>query len=91
MGLAIDRFTLDESNFFSLGLYWEGGPPTDYADRVSASVTINYKVLMLKRITKEIADSDRYASSCRDHFERQTDRIVVQRTLGRAAQTRLPD
>ena len=43
------------------GVYWEGGPPTEYADRVSASITTHYKKLMLKRVTKEIADIDRYA------------------------------
>ena len=43
------------------GVYWEGGPPTEYADRISASITTHYKKLMLKRVTKEIADIDRYA------------------------------
>ena len=62
----------------------------EYAHRISASITTHYKKLMLKRVTKEIADIDRYAlfkvtnPSIRPTF-------FEQRAFRRAAQARVPD
>ena len=42
-----------------VGLYWEGGPPTDVADRINASFPNNLMRLMHTRVSKDIADADR--------------------------------
>ena len=43
------------------GLYWEGAPPTDIADRLSASIPLKLVKLLHQRVVKSIADADRYA------------------------------
>ena len=45
-----------------VGVYWEGGPPTDVADMIDNSMPILYRKMIHKRITKSIADADRYVS-----------------------------
>ncbi|KAH7914109.1 hypothetical protein BJ138DRAFT_1144421 [Hygrophoropsis aurantiaca] len=40
-------------------LYWEGGPPTDIADRVNASFPNHLMKLMHQRITKSTAEADK--------------------------------
>ncbi|KZT62299.1 FAD/NAD(P)-binding domain-containing protein [Calocera cornea HHB12733] len=41
------------------GLYWEGGPPTDLADRLTASVPNAVSKHVYKRLTAEIREKDR--------------------------------
>ncbi|KZT62302.1 FAD/NAD(P)-binding domain-containing protein [Calocera cornea HHB12733] len=41
------------------GLYWEGGPPTDLADRLSASLPNAVMRAVHRRYTAEIAEKDR--------------------------------
>ncbi|KAL4064294.1 hypothetical protein V8B97DRAFT_1920121 [Scleroderma yunnanense] len=41
-------------------LYNEDGPPTDLADRISASFPYHLTVLLHQRVTKDIADTDKY-------------------------------
>lgn len=42
-----------------LSIFWEGGPPTDVADRVSASYPNSLIKLVHQRVTKDIADADK--------------------------------
>ncbi|KIK43949.1 hypothetical protein CY34DRAFT_803284 [Suillus luteus UH-Slu-Lm8-n1] len=42
-----------------LAIFWEGGPPTDVADRVSASYPNALLKLVHQRVTKDIADADK--------------------------------
>ena len=42
------------------GLYREDGPPTDLADRISASFPNNFVRLLHQRMTKDIAEADKY-------------------------------
>jgi len=42
------------------GLYGEGGPPTDLADRISASFPNHFFRLLNQRVTKDIAEADKY-------------------------------
>ena len=53
----------------SIDLYWEGSPPTEIADLIHASTTSQFKRLMLRRTTKEIADADRYSYLSNSQFE----------------------
>ncbi|KAI0344326.1 FAD/NAD(P)-binding domain-containing protein [Trametopsis cervina] len=39
--------------------YWEGGPPTEIADRLDNSIPIIFSKLIAQRQTKEIADADK--------------------------------
>lgn len=51
VGLCIDDFT---------GVYSEGGPPTDIADRLSASFPHYMSIGLGQRSTKAIAELDKY-------------------------------
>ncbi|KIJ68134.1 hypothetical protein HYDPIDRAFT_107789 [Hydnomerulius pinastri MD-312] len=42
-----------------LALFWEGGPPTDVADRVNASFPNHLLKLVHQRVTKQIAEADK--------------------------------
>ncbi|KAG8220803.1 FAD/NAD(P)-binding domain-containing protein [Butyriboletus roseoflavus] len=42
-----------------LALFWDGGPPTDVADRVNASYPSHVLKLVNQRVTKDIADADK--------------------------------
>ncbi|KAG1753130.1 hypothetical protein EDD22DRAFT_913834 [Suillus occidentalis] len=42
-----------------MAIFWEGGPPTDVADRVNASYPNALLKLVHKRVTKDIADADK--------------------------------
>ncbi|KAG1721001.1 hypothetical protein EDB19DRAFT_2044478 [Suillus lakei] len=42
-----------------MSIFWEGGPPTDIADRVAASYPNSFLTLMHIRVTKDIADADK--------------------------------
>ncbi|KAH7888534.1 FAD/NAD(P)-binding domain-containing protein [Phlebopus sp. FC_14] len=42
-----------------LGLFWEGGPPTDIADRVNASYPNKLVKLLHQRVAKDVADADK--------------------------------
>ncbi|KAF8843041.1 FAD/NAD(P)-binding domain-containing protein [Paxillus ammoniavirescens] len=42
-----------------LALFWEGGPPTDIADRVNASYPNHLLKFVHQRVTKEIAEADK--------------------------------
>ena len=42
------------------GLYREDGPPVDLADRISASFPNHFLRLLHQRVTKDIADIDKY-------------------------------
>ncbi|KAG6374832.1 FAD/NAD(P)-binding domain-containing protein [Boletus reticuloceps] len=42
-----------------MALYWEGGPPTDVADRVNASYPAHVAKLVHQRVTKDIAEADK--------------------------------
>ena len=41
-------------------MYREDGPPTDLADRISASFPNNFVRLLHQRVTKDIAEADKY-------------------------------
>lgn len=41
-------------------LYWQGGVPTDIADRLNASFPTHIAKLLQRRVTKDIADADKY-------------------------------
>ncbi|KAG2078548.1 FAD/NAD(P)-binding domain-containing protein [Suillus decipiens] len=42
-----------------MSIFWEGGPPTDVADRINASYPNSFLKLMHQRVTKDIADADK--------------------------------
>ncbi|KAH7913460.1 hypothetical protein BJ138DRAFT_1146035 [Hygrophoropsis aurantiaca] len=42
-----------------LALYWEGGPPTDVADRINASYPNHLIKLVHQRVTRQIAEADK--------------------------------
>ncbi|OJA14210.1 hypothetical protein AZE42_11318, partial [Rhizopogon vesiculosus] len=42
-----------------LSIFWEGGPPTDIADRASASYPNKLLKLVHQRVTKDIAEADK--------------------------------
>lgn len=42
-----------------IAIFWEGGPPTDIADRVNASYPHDLLRLMHQRVTKETAEADK--------------------------------
>ncbi|KAG2090630.1 uncharacterized protein F5147DRAFT_787192 [Suillus discolor] len=42
-----------------MAIFWEGGPPTDVADRVNASYPNSLLKLVHQRVTKDIADADK--------------------------------
>ncbi|OAX37348.1 FAD/NAD(P)-binding domain-containing protein [Rhizopogon vinicolor AM-OR11-026] len=44
-------------------IFWEGGPPTDIADRASASYSNKLLKLVHQRITKDIAEADKRATN----------------------------
>lgn len=44
------------------GSYSEDGLPTDLADRISASFPNHFVQLLNQRVTKDIADADKYVS-----------------------------
>lgn len=47
----------------NIGFYWEGCPPTEVADLVFHSYPNHVMRLMHTRLTKDIADADRYVQS----------------------------
>ena len=44
------------------GSYSEDGLPTDLADRIGASFPNHFVQLLNQRVTKDIADADKYVS-----------------------------
>ena len=46
-------------------LYREDGPPTDLADRISASFPNHFAHLLHQRVTKDIVEAVKYVSICK--------------------------
>lgn len=76
---------------YHIGLYWEGGPPTDDADLISASFPINFMRVMNPRLTAEIAAADKYDQSMAFIAYILDLRLInIQEAFGRPSQKRLP-
>lgn len=68
-GLLIDFYEIHMTteNLFELGLYYEGGPPPDVADRINASFPNYLQKPLHRRIVVDIEKEDRFVVKVTRH------------------------